>query len=249
MRSVLTALREQLDELDGLLEPLDDAGWSLPSPCEGWTISDVVLHLAQTNEMATASARGSLAEADWSWEAAEGDTVDEMAGAAVEGERGAAGGDVHRRWRDSADEVVEAFAACSPHDRLMWAVGDMAARSLATTRVAETWIHTEDVAIGLGLDLAGTSRLWHVARLVHRTVPYAFERAGEPPPDAVRFSLTAPDTDAEWNFGDDNTPTTISGPALDLCRAAGQRTTAAATALTGRGPDADRVLALIRTFA
>ncbi len=249
MRSIVKALRDQLDELDGLVEPLDETGWSLPSACAGWTISDVVLHLAQTNEMAAASARGSLADAAWAWGQAEGETVDDVAAAAVGGERGAAGADVHRRWRDSADDMVDAFAACAPDDRVIWAVGDMAARTLATTRIAETWIHTEDVAVGLGLDLSGTSRLWHVARLVHRTVPYAFERAGERPPDAVRFSLRAPDSDDEWNFGDDDATTIISGPALDLCRVAGQRTTPAATGLTGAGPGADRVLALIRTFA
>ena len=51
MEAVLTALRAQLAELDALLDPLDDAGWARPSACEGWTIADVVLHLAQTNRV------------------------------------------------------------------------------------------------------------------------------------------------------------------------------------------------------
>ena len=37
---------------------LDEDGWARPSACEGWSVSDVVLHLAQTNEMAIGSARG-----------------------------------------------------------------------------------------------------------------------------------------------------------------------------------------------
>jgi uncharacterized protein (TIGR03084 family) len=249
MQNVLTALRGQLDELDGLVEPLDDAGWSLPSPCPGWTISDVVLHLAQTNEMAAASAQGSLAEAGRTWGRDEGATVDDVAGAAVSRERGEPAKNVHRRWRVSADDMLDAFAGCRPDERVWWVAGDMAARTLATTRVAETWVHTEDVASGLGVDLAGTSRLWHVARLVHRTVPYAFQQAGEQPPDAVRFTLSAPDGEDEWNFGPEDALTTVSGPALDLCLVAGQRAEAAATDLSGRGPGADRVLALIRTFA
>ena len=55
------ALEEQHAELAGLLEGLDDDGWAAPSRCEGWTVADVVLHLAQTDEMALASAEGRLA--------------------------------------------------------------------------------------------------------------------------------------------------------------------------------------------
>jgi hypothetical protein len=53
---ILTALAEQDDELDGLLAGLDEPGWARPSRCDGWSISDVVLHLAQTAEMTVASA-------------------------------------------------------------------------------------------------------------------------------------------------------------------------------------------------
>src|SRR5260370_39838048 len=56
MDDILTALAEQDDELDGLLAGLDEAGWARPSRCEGWTVADVVLHLAQTDEMTVASA-------------------------------------------------------------------------------------------------------------------------------------------------------------------------------------------------
>ena len=41
----------------------------------------------------------------------------------------------------------------------------------------------------------------------------------------------------------------VRGTALDLCRVAGQRADAAATALTAEGPDAVGVLRLVRTFA
>ena len=61
MQEVVGALSEQQDELAALLAPLDDDGWARASACEGWSIADVVLHLAQTNEMAIGSARGDLA--------------------------------------------------------------------------------------------------------------------------------------------------------------------------------------------
>ncbi len=248
MDAVVGALQGQLDELEALLAPLDDEAWHRPSACPGWDISDVVLHLAQTNELAAASARGDLERVADGWGRAEGATVDDAAGDAVAGARGASPTEVHARWTASATAMVAAFAACRPDQRVPWVVGEMAARTLATTRVAETWIHTQDVAAGLDVEVPGTDRLWHVARLVHRTLPYAFARGGQDPPGPVRFALDGPGGDT-WTFGPDDAPTFVTGPAVDLCHVAGQRATAAATALAAEGPDAESVLRLVRTFA
>jgi len=62
MDAILSALGEEHAELDTLLQPLDDAGWSSPTRCDGWTVADVVLHLAQTDQLALASARGQFAD-------------------------------------------------------------------------------------------------------------------------------------------------------------------------------------------
>jgi uncharacterized protein (TIGR03083 family) len=56
------ALGEELDELAGVLGRLAPADWDRPTRCEGWDVTDVVLHLAQTNEMAMASYSGRYAE-------------------------------------------------------------------------------------------------------------------------------------------------------------------------------------------
>src|SRR5437588_659379 len=63
MDEVLTALAGQDDELDELIGGLDESGWARPSRCPDWSISDVVLHLAQTNEMTAASAERRPTEA------------------------------------------------------------------------------------------------------------------------------------------------------------------------------------------
>ena len=56
----MAALAAQQDELSSIVTSLDEAGWQHASRCEGWSVADVVLHLAQTNEMATASLQGRL---------------------------------------------------------------------------------------------------------------------------------------------------------------------------------------------
>jgi uncharacterized protein (TIGR03084 family) len=126
--------------------------------------------------------------------------------------------------------------------------GELAARTLGTTRLAETWIHSGDVADGLGVELVPADRLWHVARLAWRTIPYAFERAGEPLPGPVAFHLVGP-SGVPWSFGDASAPTAIRGPGVDLCRVASRRVPPEATALTWDGPDGEAVLRLVRTWA
>ena len=250
MDDPLTSLRAQQDELATLVASASDTDLQRPSRCDGWTVSDVLLHLAQTNEMAVASVEGRLDR--YVEEVASGlsqaGSIDEWAGALVDLERGEPGA-ARDRWLISAEAQAAAFASCDPAARVPWVVGEMAARTLTTTRLTESWIHTVDVAVAFGPPPPPTERLWHTARLTWRTVPYALAQAGRTASGPVAFALEAPDG-TTWTFGDDEgAATTITGTALDLCTVAGQRGSAADTSLRGEGPDADDVLRLMRTFA
>jgi uncharacterized protein (TIGR03084 family) len=249
---ILTALAEQDDELDGLLAGLDQPGWARPSRCDGWSISDVVLHLAQTAEMTVASAerRFDTVTASFGNQVAPaGATVDDLAGLAVAADRGRPGPEVYQRWQAASAAQANALGACEAGARLPWVAGDMSAISLATTRLAEVWIHSGDVAAGLGRDLVPGDRLRHIARLAWRTIPYAFQRAGRPLSGPVALALTAPDG-TPWEFAPDGpAATTVSGPALDFCLVAARRLPPSDTALTATGADADTILDLVRTFA
>ena len=247
------ALAEQQDELRALLDGASEDDWARPSPCEGWTMGDVVLHLAQTNEMAVASATGRFAEVLTSLAPPSSSAVASIDGAVdamVARERGAPIAELHERWRRSAADLQAALSACEPSDRVPWVAGEVSARTLATTRLAETWIHTGDVAGALGTPLAPTDRIHDIARLAWRTLPYAFSRAGRTLAGPVAFELRSP-SGATWRFApDDADPvTTIGGDALELCLVAGRRLEPTATGLTGDGPDADAVLELVRTYA
>lgn len=250
MDEVLTALADQQTELADLLEGLGDDGWCRVSPCEGWTVADVVLHLAQTNGMAIASATGRL---EGLAQVTEGvgpaGNVDDGAALMVERERGAPNQILLARWQAGADELQAVLDAADPHTRVTWVAGQLSVRTLATTRLAETWIHTGDVATALDRETVPTDRLRHIARLAWRTLPYAFEREGRRLTGPVAFELRGPNGD-QWDFVPDDEPsTTIRGEALELCMVAARRVEPSETALEGEGPDADSVLALVRTYA
>jgi uncharacterized protein (TIGR03084 family) len=252
MQEIVGALAEQHQELEALLASLDDEGWATPTPrCPGWTVSDVVLHLAQTDEMALGSATGGFSDVveRLATAFAGAASIDEGAGAMVAVERGAPSAEVHERWRMGAAALRDALLQVDPRERVQWVVGDMAARTLATTRLAECWIHTGDVQTAFGRPVVASGRLRPIARLAWRTLPYAFASAGRELAGPVRMSLTGPGGEP-WDFvPDEPAVTTITGSALDLCQVAGQRATASETELTGTGLDGDAVLALVRTFA
>jgi uncharacterized protein (TIGR03084 family) len=246
----IDALAEQQRELIDLVEGRSDAELLAPSRCDGWTVADVLLHLAQTNEMAVASVDGRLGEYVDEVAAsipAAGD-IDAWAGALVDVERGDPAAS-RARYITSAAAQVDAFRSTDPAARVLWVAGDMAARTLATTRLTETWIHTVDVAVAYGPATEPTDRLWHTCRLTWRTVPYALSRSGRTPDGDVAFVLDAPDG-STWTFGEPATAATVlRGTASDLCTVAGQRAAAGDTSLRADGPDADDVLRLVRTFA
>jgi uncharacterized protein (TIGR03084 family) len=251
MDPVVIALAQEQAELSDLLDGLAEPDWRMPTRCEGWDIADVVLHLAQTDEMALASAKGRLADyaSERREEAGHRGSVDDLAARMVEQERGLPTTELLARWSSGAARLIEVFDGMDPSRRCMWAVGDLSARTLATTRIAETWIHAGDVAAALGRLLAPTDRLRLIARLAWRTLPYAFASAGRPLTGPVAFRLVSP-TGETWEFvPEGQVLTTIRGPASELCSVAARRVDPEATSLHGEGPDSDTVLALVRTYA
>ena len=249
--SVFEDLDRQHDELGRLAASLDEAAWSAPTRCEGWSVSDVLLHLAQTDELVIAGCTGEATEVVrfFSPEMEGVENVDDAAGLAVQNERGAAPAELLVRWRTAADRSRQLLRDRPDGQRIPWVIGDLPARTLATTRLSESWIHTGDIAEAVGKEAAVDDRLWHITRLAWRTLPYAFTRAGAPVPGPVSLELAAPSGDT-WSFEpDEPVATTITGTALDWCLLAARRRPADQTDLVATGPDGDSVLSLARTYA
>jgi uncharacterized protein (TIGR03084 family) len=251
MDEILRALADQYAELHGVLDGLDDDRWRRPTPCEGWDVAAVVLHLAQTDELALGSVTDHFDDvlARLAGGLTPGRDVDDGAARMVEQERDQSPADVRARWQRGASALRTALATADPHHRVRWVAGLLSVHTLATTRVAETWIHTGDVADAVGIELVPAERLRHVARLAWRTLPYAFARAGRVLSGPVAFHLTGP-RGAAWDFvPDDGADTVIRGDGVELCLVAARRLLPAEAELQGTGPDAEAVLELVRTYA
>ena len=187
--TIFDDLAAEEERLEGILLGLDEAQWTSPSAAQGWTIADVVLHLAQSEEGVEATAARRPLRAGLG--AMAGDTMDDRAAEAVRLER-AAPAEVFARWQRARQAALAAVRAADADRPLEWVAGPVKPATLATTRLAEHWAHGLDITGPLGITFPDTERLRHVAWLAHRTLPYALSLAGQPPV-AVRCELTPPD--------------------------------------------------------
>jgi uncharacterized protein (TIGR03084 family) len=236
-------LAAEQDRLEDILGRLDEAQWMSPSSAAGWTVTDVVLHLAQSEE----GVRASVSGAGRDLRPASGTTVDEAMDQLVRAER-TAPAEVFRRWREARRASVAALRSADPGQPLRWVEAPLKPATLATTRLAEHWAHGLDITDPLGIDFPDTDRLRHIAWLAHRSLPYALSLIGGEPHE-VSCRLTAPNGTDVWEYGPADAESSITGPAGAFCRVAAQRLTPEESGLDTGGPHADAALKVLRTYA
>ncbi|HTN81716.1 MAG TPA: maleylpyruvate isomerase family mycothiol-dependent enzyme [Acidimicrobiales bacterium] len=185
---VLEDLVDEYERLESILESLSDAQWRSPSDAAGWTVTDVMIHLAQTEEavVATTSRPNEPNRLDRG-----AGTLDDWVDAQVAAERDEPAV-VFARWKAARRASVDALRAADPDARYAWAHTPLKPRTLATTRLAEHWAHALDVTVPFDIPLPDTDRLRHVAWLGHSTLPYGFAFHGQEA-HPVRAVLIAPE--------------------------------------------------------
>jgi uncharacterized protein (TIGR03084 family) len=240
---IFTDLEAEDDRLDSILAGLDDDAWLAPSGAPGWTIADVVLHLAQTDEDVVVTTAAPVGDAGWRTGA---ETVDELVDSRVRQER-AGPADVFDRWRAARHASVAALRRADPTRRVRWAAAPLKPVTLATTRLAEHWAHGLDITGPLGIEYPDTNRLRHVAWLGHSTLPYAFAREGHEP-HPVYCDLTGPDGES-WRFGPPDAESVITGAAGAFCRVGARRLAPDDTDLVASGPYGQTALRVLRNYA
>ncbi|WP_454317495.1 TIGR03084 family metal-binding protein [Streptomyces phaeoluteigriseus] len=244
---VLDDLRAESDELDRLVAGASPDRWTLATPAPGWTVAHQIAHLAWTDHsalLAVTDEDGFRALVEQAL-AAPDSFVDQGA----EESAVLPPAELLARWREGRTALDEALRKAPPGARFPWYGPPMAAASLATARLMETWAHGLDVAEALGVTRAPTDRVRHIARLGVRTRDFAFGVHGLPAPaDPFRVELRGPSGEV-WTYGPEDAPQRVTGPALDFCLLVTQRAHRTDLALRAEGPDADRWLDIAQAFA
>ncbi len=233
--------------LDAVLARLQPSQWSLPTPADGWTVSDQVSHLAFFDEATLQS----LIDPEQFRHEAEVLTSggpgfpDRIAAQ----HRGRPGADLLNWFREARAALVAAYRTVDPGCRLPWYGPEMSPTSSVTARLMESWAHGQDVVDALEVERTPTARLRHIAHLGIRAAPYSYAVNHLPPPEApIRIELSAPAGD-EWNWGPPDAPDRVTGDALDFCLVVTQRRHRDDTRLVVTGPAAPQWIAIAQAFA
>ena len=240
--SIFDDLEAEEERLQDILSGLDDSQWATESGAPGWSVADVVLHLALSEESVVATTTGRGVDA----RPAAGESVDEVMARWVQAERDTPAR-IFQRWRTARVAALAELRAADPSKQLVWVEAPLKPATLATTRLAEHWAHALDVTGPLGIDLPDTDRLRHIAWLAHRSLVYAFSLAGQAD-QQVHCLLIAPDG-ATWEYGPQDAASVISGSAGAFCRVAAQRLAPGQSGLRTEGPHGAAALNVLRTYA
>ena len=243
-RDVFDDLEAEDERLEAVLASLSEVSWASPSAATGWSTVDVVLHLAQTDEAVVQTVAGSTAPELWASPRAA--TLDKVMDRAVRSQSAPANV-VFDRWKKARRAASMALRKADPARAIPWVAAPIRPRTLATTRLAEHWAHGLDIAGPLGASFPDTDRLFHVAWLGHRSLPYALSLLGEPS-HAVFCELSGPGGDT-WMFGPSDADSAIRGPGGEFCRVGAQRLTPEASNLKTEGPHGAVALRALRNYA
>jgi len=238
---ILTDLAAEYERLESILAGLTPDQWIMPSALDGWTMRDVVIHLAQTEEGVTES----LSEPTGEWTTRDV-TLDQAIDARVHNDPTPAA-DTLERWRAASSASVAALGRADPTVAVRWAAAPLKPRTLATTRLAEHWAHALDICEPLDIALEDTERLRHIAWLGHATLPYAMGLA-DIEPFEVRCTLDAP-SGATWTFGPESATEWITGSGASFCRVGARRLAGVDSGLAVSGPAAAQALSVLRNYA
>jgi uncharacterized protein (TIGR03084 family) len=247
MKEICGDLAAEHDALEAIVRDLDDAGLDRPTPAEGWMIRDQISHLAYFD----GTARAAIVDPEafalevQAVQAGERDLIEEH----LRIGRDADAGELMSWWRTRRSELLDALLPLDPGTRLPWYGPPMGAKSFATARLMETWAHGQDVADTLGVTVAPTDRLRHVAHIGVRARPFAyFTNSREMPDREIRVELTGPGGDV-WTWGPADAADTVRGDALDFCLVVTQRRHPDDVDLDVRGEAAADWIGIAQAFA
>ncbi len=250
MKQICLDLEKQYQEFDDLVAGLTKEQWYEKTPGLQWTIYDQVAHITFFDHEALLSIENlslfkkraekfmNVIRAGQSWRAYVNPLLD--AGTPEK---------ILTLWRDIRIRLMLRLSKMSPRDRMAWYGPDMAARSMATARLMETWAHSQDVFDTLAIKRVNCHRLYHIAHIGVKTFAWSFIiKEQRVPQIKPHVELTGPSGEL-WKWGESTSTQRVWGSAKDFCLVVTQRRNIADTQLKWQGEDAKKWLTIAQAFA
>ena len=245
---IVDDLAAEHEVLDDLVRNLDEEQWCTPSPAAGWAVRDEIAHLAFFDDVALASITGQgearFSELEAAMRSGDTDFIRSPG-------EGRSGREVLAWWREARAAEVDAFRRIDPTERVPWGTNRMAAASLCTARLMETWAHGLDCFMALGVKPVDGARLRHVCHITYRAIPNGLLDAGQVMPAPLEdlvVEVSSP-TGELWRFGRKDAPNRIEGTASEFARVGVRRMNLEeATTLRASGPLAEKALPHLKAY-
>ena len=219
--------------LSSVVEDLTEDQWRAPTVAEGWDSHETILHLGATDWICHLTLVNPKLFVDIRTQLSKGETsVHKAVGPHV---RGLQGSELWEWFLTGRSEMLGALGDTDPKARITWLGPDIGARSLATSRLLETWTHSHDLADSFGIQYPRTNRLRHIAHIGVVTREFSYVNQGlTPPKEPVRVELVSPNGD-QWSWGPDDATNKVSANAYEFCKVITRRIPVAESAVETHG--------------
>ena len=200
--------------LSSVVEDLTEDQWRAPTVAEGWDSHETILHLGATDWICYLTLVNPKLFVDIRTQLSKGETsVHKAVGPHV---RGLQGRELWEWFLTGRSEMLRALGDTDPKARITWLGPDIGARSLATSRLLETWTHSHDLADSFGIQYPRTNRLRHIAHIGVVTREFSYVNQGlTPPKEPVRVELVSPNGD-QWFWGPDDASNKVSANSYEF---------------------------------
>ena len=219
--------------LSSVVEDLTEDQWRAPTVAEGWDSHETILHLGATDWICYLTLVNPKLFVDIRTQLSKGETsVHKAVGPHV---RGLQASELWEWFLTGRSEMLGALRDTDPKARITWLGPDIGARSLATSRLLETWTHSHDLADSFAIQYPRTNRLRHIAHIGVVTREFSYVNQGlTPPKEPVRVELVSPNGD-QWSWGPDDATNKVSANAYEFCKVITRRIPVAESAVETHG--------------
>jgi uncharacterized protein (TIGR03083 family) len=206
---MLGVARHEREALGRTIQYTPPEAWDRDAVLPGWRNRDIVSHLAASEVVAAAVlAAETPGELDEYLKSDEGrpPTLDGFNDFAVKRRADVPFRQVVTEWGGAADLFLSRAGRVAPQDwtgrRIPWVTGDIPVRYLVQARVAEWWMHGEDMRTGGGLEARREHwPIYALNDLAIRALPWALGLAGlQYRGKSVRVSLEGAGG-GDWHYG------------------------------------------------
>ncbi|KAA0917106.1 maleylpyruvate isomerase family mycothiol-dependent enzyme [Dietzia sp. ANT_WB102] len=199
-------LIQQWKRLDELLAGLKKDDWTAPTSLPGWTVRDVVAHVAGTEHMLAGESVPDI-ELPASAHEYVRNPIGELNEKFVQEARPLAIEDAFEDFREAVAERTRQLAEMTAADleaETDSPVGRVPYRTFMGVRVFDCWVHEDDIrqAIGMQHHLGGDTGRFAVAEIVRALPRIVGKKAAAPDGSRVRFRITG-ETDTDLPLATD----------------------------------------------